>query len=140
METNIQQFLTAATSYVVTAIAKSDTAKSIKEKALQHFLAWTRTKAQLQLEQNTKAEDVQTALQQAIKAQPSLLEELKQELEKVKKAEATERNVYEGDIKEIKGNFKLGDKNPNPNENYVRKNIFKGNIDSIDGDFHLGDG
>ena len=140
MEINIQQFLTAATSYVVAAIAKSDTAKSIKEKALQHFLAWTRTKAQLELEQNTKGEDIQTALQQAITAQPSLLEELKQELEKVKQAEATEKNVIKGDIKEIKGSAKIGDKNPSQNENYARKNIIEGNIQSIGGDLHLGDG
>ena len=140
METNIQQFLTAATSYVVTAIAKSDTAKSIKEKALQHFLAWTRTKAQLQLEQSTKAEDIQTALQQAIKAQPSLLEELKQELEKVKQAEATEKNVFKKDVKDIKGNIHIGDKHPTPNENYARKNIIEGNIQGIEGDIRLGDG
>ncbi|NTU41556.1 MAG: hypothetical protein HGA78_00580 [Nitrospirales bacterium] len=66
-------------------------------------------------------------------------QELAKKIAELKKAGIKEKNIVHGSISDVTGSVRIGDREYSPDETYHRKNIVEGDVRSIGGDFILGD-
>jgi hypothetical protein len=136
--------LSAATGYILRAIAHSKTADNAKEEVLGRFWKWIRPKflhespaLEAQPEAPATAEQVQKQLAVLMKDE-SFYRELEQQVSFLQQAGVTGKNIVHGNLSEI-DEVTIGDKTYHPGESYTWKNVVDGSVKGVK-KFTLGDG
>lgn len=136
--------------FITKAFAENKRVKEFKDDFIKGFIDWidpiffkkdeklskdlkespeadsTKTRLEIRLEELLKDEDFRTKLETFINDPRA--EQLKR------------KNVFSGEIGDVEGNLKLGDKDNSSDIDFNEKNIFSGKTGNIKGDFQIGDG
>ncbi len=142
--------LTPAITFIVNAFAKNKKAQEFKDDFVGGFIEWIEPiffvdDKELENGLKEKPNDAATKSQLEEKLKVLLQDEgfkqkLQEFLDDPRGTALKSKNVFDGEIGDIDGSVKIGDKTISPEEHLNEKNIFKGKMGKIKGDFTLGDG
>ncbi len=140
----ISVILISALKYIFKAAGDTKLVKDAENSALSKFWGWIKphiVKTVPEIESKPDDEETENKtkdrLLELVKDE-AFFKELVSQVEALKKAGVTEKNIVKADLKNIKV-VRIGDRSYSGDDRYDRKNIFEGNAEGMD-EFNVGDG
>ena len=143
-------FLAKALPFITKAFTENKRVKELKDDFIEGFIGWIDPiffekdeKLANELKESPEAGSTQARLEirlEELLKDDTFRTKLEAFINDPKAEKLKRKNVFDGEMGDIEGDIKLGDKDTSSDAGFDEKNIFSGKVGNIKGGFHLGDG